>query len=146
MITNKVARPYRKSFFQQILAIFKKQQKYAGWMLLIFKKCQICIILTMFLIFCQISGSCFYKIDHCKAASPVSLNCDKLQVISAGTEKQLFYTYFLKVDYTLFFDKNNFIRTKALVLNQAKNKAKNKARVAVLQNIRAKCPGQPFLK
>ena len=41
--------------------------------------------------FCQILGSCFYKIDHCEG---VSLNCDKLEVICVETE--LFYTYFLK--------------------------------------------------
>ena len=43
--------------------------------------------------FCQISDSRFYKIDHCKAvflktfSLTVSLNWYKLQVISAETEK-----------------------------------------------------------
>ena len=46
-----------------------------------------------FLTFYQISGSCFYKIDHYMAlflktfSLAVSLNSDKLQVISAETEK-----------------------------------------------------------
>ena len=57
-----------------------------------------CVILSMFLMFCQISGSCFYKIAHCKAiflkkiSLAVSLIRDKLQVISAETEKYLFCT------------------------------------------------------
>ena len=62
-------------------------------MLLIFRKCQLCIILNMFLMFCQILGSYFYKIDHCKAlflktfSLVVSLNYVKLHVISSDTEK-----------------------------------------------------------
>ena len=72
-------------------------------MLLIFRKCQLglCIILNMLLMFCQVSGSCFYKIDHYKAlflrnfSLAVSPNCDKLQVISAEAEKKLIYTDFL---------------------------------------------------
>ena len=72
-------------------------------MLLIFRKHQLCVVLSMFLIFCQILGSSFYKIDHYEAlflktfSLPASLNCDKLrvQVISAETEKLLLYTYFL---------------------------------------------------
>ena len=39
---------------------------------------------------------------------------------------------------TLFFYKNNVIRTKALILEK---KIKNKARLAVPQNIRTKCLG-----
>ena len=73
-------------------------------MLLIFRKCQLYIIPDMFFMSCQISGSYFYKIDHCKAlflktfSLAVSLKCDKLQVISAEAEKKLFYTYFVEVD------------------------------------------------
>ena len=62
-------------------------------MLLIFKKCQLRIVLSIFLMFCEVSGSCFYKIDHFKAlvlrtfGLAVSFNRDKLQVISAETGK-----------------------------------------------------------
>ena len=62
-------------------------------MLLIFKKCQLRIVLSIFLMFCEISGSCFYKIDHFKAlvlrtfSLAVSFNRDKLQVISAEIGK-----------------------------------------------------------
>ena len=61
-------------------------------MLLIFRKCQLRIVLSMFLMFCQVSGSCFYKINHFKTlilrtfSLTVSLNRDNLQVISAETE------------------------------------------------------------
>ena len=50
--------------------------------------------------------------------------------------------------YTLCFYKNNFIRTKALIQEKKKKQeqAKNKVRLAVPQNIRTKCLGQPFLK
>ena len=69
----------------------KQQQKCAAWMLLIFRKCRLCIILNMLLMFCQILGSCFDEKEHCKAlflktfSLIVFLNCDKLQVISAET-------------------------------------------------------------
>ena len=62
-------------------------------MLLIFKKCQLRIVLSIFLMFCEVSGSCFYKIDHFKAlvlrtfSLAVSFNRDKLQVISAEIGK-----------------------------------------------------------
>ena len=62
-------------------------------MLLVFRECQLRIVLSNFLMFCQVSGSCFYKIDHYKApflgtfSLAVSLNCDKLQVIFAEAEK-----------------------------------------------------------
>ena len=62
-------------------------------MLLIFKKCQLRIVLNIFLMFCEVSGSCFYKIDHFKAlvlrtfSLAVSFNRDKLQVISTETGK-----------------------------------------------------------
>ena len=62
-------------------------------MLSIFKKCQLCIVLSMFLMFCQVSGSCFNKIDHFNAlflrtfSLAVSLNWDKPQVTSAEAEK-----------------------------------------------------------
>ena len=35
-------------------------------MLLIFRKCQLCIVLSILLMFCQVSGSCFYKCDYYK--------------------------------------------------------------------------------
>ena len=38
---------------------------------------------------------------------------------------------------TLFFYKNNFIRTKALILGKKYEQGKNKARLSVPQNIRA---------
>ena len=47
--------------------------------------------------------------------------------------------------YTLFY-KNNFIRTKALILAKKLRKGKNKDTLAVPQSIRTKCLGQPFLK
>ena len=63
-------------------------------MLLILRKYQLSFVLSMFLMFCQISDSCFYKIDHFTAlflktfSLAVSLNnCDKLPVISAEAEK-----------------------------------------------------------
>ena len=62
-------------------------------MLLIFKKCQLRIVLSIFLMFCEVSGSCFYKIDHFKAlvlrtfSLAVSFNRVKLQVISAEIGK-----------------------------------------------------------
>ena len=62
-------------------------------MSLIFKKCQLRIVLSIFLMFCEVSGSCFYKIDHFKAlvlrtfSLAVFFNRDKLQVISAETGK-----------------------------------------------------------
>ena len=42
--------------------------------------------------------------------------------------------------YTLFY-KNNFIKTKTLILAKDLEQAKSKARLAIPQNIRAKCPG-----
>ena len=69
--------------------------------MLLILRCQLCLLLGMSLVFCEISDSCFYKIDHYKAlfkntfSLAVSLNCDMLQVISVETEKQLFYAYFL---------------------------------------------------
>ena len=66
MNTNKVARACSKSFFQLIQAsslyFFKK--RYDAWILLIFRKCQLYIVLDMFLIFCQTLGSCFWRIDY----------------------------------------------------------------------------------
>ena len=62
-------------------------------MLLSFRKCRLCLAVSMFLMFCQISDPCFHKIDQYKAlflktfSLDVSLNCDKLQLISAETEK-----------------------------------------------------------
>ena len=79
-------------------------------MLLIFRKCQLCIVLTMFLMFCQVSGFCFYKIGHYKTLFlktfnlVVSLNCDKLQVISAET--YTFYKLIFRIMY--FTDRNIF--------------------------------------
>ena len=70
-------------------------------MLLVFRKCQLCIILSLFLIFCQISDSCFYKIGHYEAlflntfSLAVSLNYDKLQVISAETQVIILYILFI---------------------------------------------------
>ena len=57
-------------------------------MLLIFRKCQLCIVLSMFLMVCQVSGSCFYKINHFKTLilRTVSLIRDNLHVISAEAE------------------------------------------------------------
>ena len=59
-------------------------------------------------LFC--SGSCFNKIYHYNAlflktfSLAVSLNVDKLQVISAQTEKLLFHTYLSKVIFrTMYF-------------------------------------------
>ena len=52
--------------------------------------------------------------------------------------------FFSKVTHSFFY-KNNFIRTIALIFaekkkkEQAKKQAKNKARLAVPQNIRTKC-------
>ena len=62
-------------------------------MLLIFKKCELRIVLSIFLMFCEVSGPCFYKIDRFKAlvlrtfSLAVSFNRDKLQVISAEIGK-----------------------------------------------------------
>ena len=53
----------------------------------------------------------------------------------------------LSVENTLFLYKNNFIRTKPLVLEKKTDKqTKNKARFVVPQNIGIKCLGWLFLK
>lgn len=52
--------------YKQVFSIFPEQKKYATWISLIFRKCQPCIIFSMFLTFCQILDSCFYKIDLIK--------------------------------------------------------------------------------
>ena len=47
-----------------------------------------------------------------------------------------------RYQFTLFFYKNNLIRTKALILAKKNYEhAKNKGRLAIPQNIRTKCLG-----
>ena len=56
---------------------------------------------------------------------------------------------YITVIHAFFYKKKHFIRTKTLILATTKKNEKlnkNKARLAVAQNIRAKCSGWPFLK
>lgn len=49
--------------------VFLRFLVYATWVLLVSRKCQLCIVLRIVLMFCQILASCFYKIDPMKKKS-----------------------------------------------------------------------------
>ena len=67
--------------------------------MLIFRKYQLCIVPSMFFMFCQVSGSCFYKIDHYKAlflktfSLEVSLKLQSASSDSAETSNILYILF-----------------------------------------------------